>query len=174
MGEFIFGNRDGQKRANDSYNVCRFHVPEPTFDDETAVGYHNHALREMHVLACCPAHSQLRPGKDEPLTELSAGSLRSRPAEFIELVYEEANGAHGRQYTICRLGVPRRRMAEEVYKGLHPGYKANRVKPKGQPDRYGKAYVQAKGDATTDNNVNRVGRPWGCGGTCPVSRVTAR
>jgi len=174
MAEFIFGNLDSSTKTNDTYNVCRFHVPETTLDEETAAGYHTHALREMHVPACCPAHSQLRPATDEPLTNLPVARLRTEPAEFIELVYEENDGEVKRHYTICRLGVPRRRMAEEVHKGLHPGYKANRVKPMGQNDRYGDAYVQAKGDMTPDNNVNRVGRPWGCGGTCRVSRVTMK
>jgi len=173
MAELIFGNRDGVKRRNESYNVCRFHVPEELFEEEKRAGFHARALDEMHALSCCPALGQADPPAETPLTDQRANRFRGRPGEFIELVYPENRGSNGRQLTICRLGVSRRRMAEEVAAGLHPRYKVARVGPPSSSDRFGKAYVQGKANKTAQDNVNRVGRPWPCGGMCPVSKVTA-
>ncbi len=173
MAEFIFGNRDGGKRRNESYNVCRFHVPETLFEEEKKVGFHARALSEMHALNCCPALGQADPPVELPLTDKRASPFRGRPGEFIELVYPENQASNERLLTICRLGVPRRRMAQEVAAGLHPRYKAVRVGRQGSPNRYDNAYVQGKANSTSRDNVNRVGRPWPCGGMCPVSRVTA-
>jgi len=175
MAEFICGKRDGDGGANESYNVCRFHVPEQVLKEEIAAGHHIHAVREMHVLSCCPAHGQPGAARDEPLTKVAAGSLESQPSECVEMVFAESHVGGERNYTICRLGVPRRRMVEEVYKGLHPGYTAYYVsKQPGHPDPFRVAHIQARGDSKTGNNVNRAGRPWHCGSTCQIPRVPLR
>lgn len=175
MAEFIRGNREGANRANETYHVCRFHVPEKVFEEEIAAGHHTHAVREMRVLSCCPAHGEPGPAKDESLANVPAGSFANDPSESVELVFEEGGSDGTPLYTICRLGVPRRRMVEEVCRGLHPGYTPYYVnKQPGHPDPYGVAHVQAKGDTKTANNVNRAGRPWHCGSNCQVPRVSVR
>jgi len=187
--EFISGIYDRKTRSNQSYNVCRFHVSEKEFEEERKQGFHLRAVK-VPFSTCCPARVQPLPHADVLLTDQRAEKLRGQPGEIVELVHQESGPtgearpvpcllkmepppkADDGKLTICRLGVPRRRMAEEVFLGLHSGYKVVRVAPAGTPDRFKKAYVQAKGNDTTHDNVDRVGRPWDCGARCPVSPVT--
>jgi len=199
MAEFIFGNRDGKNRANDTYNVCRFHVPRKLFEAEKKAGFHGHTLEAMHVPTCCPARVQPNPKREVALTDKRAANIKQRPGEVIELIYEEFQTLDGRKptplpakkkgkakkagnslaaderlLTICRLGVPRPRMVEEVSLDLHPAYKVIRVAVAKTPGQPKIPYVQAIGNGTTRDNVNRVGRLWDCGAMCPISQLTAR
>jgi hypothetical protein len=171
MPEFIYGNRDGENGANDTYQICRIHVTEGRYDQEGLLGLHPRSrpidVSRGRPWRCCPAQLEPGPGRDAPLGKVFAADLadtRERPLHFAELVREEApNG--GRRFTLCRLGVPRETLVAEVQAGLHPDYHTVRIG--------GEAYVRANPDVARTNNVNRVGRPWSCGGVCSIPSEAA-
>lgn len=150
--DFIRGNRDGPNRRNESYTVCRLHVPKDRFDNETALGLHPGTVALTGVEPC-PAESflqrskkSLSPLEPAPLSAWSQkhGGLKTVPAHAAEHVHSTSpvDGS----CTICRLRVPRQRMVEEVHAKLHPGYHVVTMAT-------GYEYVQ--GDRTTGfDNVN--------------------
>ncbi len=141
--EFIHGNRDGAGKTSETYTICRVGVPRRRVIAEIEKGLHtkyhlvkvrgfyyprnnpnSKAIDNVNAPSGgwqCPAHwAQLTP----------AGPLKS----FVENEATDARKVvfiHGdkvttsspmRTYTICRLGVPRQRLNQEIAAGLHPDY----------------------------------------------------
>lgn len=168
MPEFIYGNRDGPNGANDTYQICRIHVPDARYVQEGLLGLHPRSrpidTSPGRPWRCCPAQVEPNPGRDPSLARVFEADLadtHERPLHFAELVREEPpeNGG-GRRFTLCRLGIPRETLVEEVKAGLHPDFHTVRI---------GRGtYVRANPDPARRNNVNRVGRPWSCGGVCAI------
>ena len=140
--EFIHGNGDGPGNTSDTYTVCRVGVPRDRVVEEIREGLHP-KYQLVHVRGIpyprnkgntkaidnvnapngpwqCPAHAA---------TLTAEGSLESfvecgRRGKMVEFIHgEKVNGKpQDRTYAICRPGVPRRRLVQEIEAGLHPSY----------------------------------------------------
>jgi len=162
--EFICGNHDGRDGANNAtYNVCRIEVSEGDLKKELAAGLHPRLdALEMQWLSCPAMGAKSDASNVKPLSDFVQAGLGPDPGHRLELIRKMAgNGG----YIVCRLGVPRTRMVEEVEAKLHPGYHVVSVR--------GDKFVRANPDKTKQNNVDKVGRPWSGSVVCPISRLTA-
>jgi hypothetical protein len=156
--EFIRGNRDGHNGHhvnNETYTVCRLGVSATRFADEMQQGMHR---RHVSCPGPCPIHSSADPsgvpywdhaGDEADLPAWNAKGMASGPREPLEVIHLDGNG---KTFTICRLGVERTKLVEEVNKGLHQRYFV-----KG-------GFVQGKPSDKLDN-VNHPDPP------CPLRRI---
>lgn len=162
MAEFICKS-PYQAAPTPRYNVCRVRVPQDRLDDELDGGLHPNArFRARDEVEGCPARSQPHQSPEVPLEMVLATGIDSDPREVVELIEREPG--HGRlaTYTICRLGVPRDRMVDEVEAGLHRGYHTVEMSSG--------TFVRANPDGAKENNVNPPGRSWACGVVCPIGK----
>ncbi len=142
--EFIHGNRDGSGKASDTYTICRVKVPRRRLAAEIKQGLHP-KYRLTRVKGCyypeasahspaivhintplggwrCPAQSiKQLPVAGRPRKLVDSAQKGARIVEFIHGDTVPAKPSN-RTYTICRFGVSRRRVVEEITAGLHPGY----------------------------------------------------
>lgn len=168
MPEFVYGNRDGDNGRNDTYQICRVHVPDGRYVQEGLLGLHPRSqpidTSAGRPWRCCPAQLEPHSGRDAPLRkvfEADVADAPGRPLHFAELVREEPpDGGGQRRFTLCRLGIPRETLVAEVKAGLHPDYHVVRIGRE--------SYVRANPGPDRRTTVNRVGRPWSCCGTCSI------
>lgn len=167
--EFVCGNRDGRIREgnrrpnNATYNVCRIGVSEDMLQQRPLANLHLLPQALGSDWLGCPAMKVLGHASDAmPMSAYSKVGLGPGPGHRLEVI-REVDDEGG--YVICRLGVPRTRMVEEVEADLHPGYRVVSIK--------GDKFVEAKADKNKKNNVNTIGRPWPDATVCPISRLTA-
>lgn len=138
--EFIRGNRDGTRRANETYTVCRIGVSQKRLDEEMQLGLHSHFV-SADLCWDCPGHMFVKAQKKH-LRRLGGAQDQgkySAPSavdlkrwqksgqdkggvETLEIVQRDLRPSGDSTYTICRVGVPRLTMVREVESGLHPGY----------------------------------------------------
>jgi len=169
LREFICGNKDGRiregtKRPNNAtYNVCRIGIPEGTLPEQLLAELRLWPQVMGSEWPSCPAVKALRhSSKAKPASAYRKAGLGPGPGHRLEVI---RNMEEGEGFVICRLGVPRTRMVEEVEAKLHPGYRVVSIK--------GDKFVEAQADGTKKNNVNTVGRPWPDATVCPIAQLTA-
>lgn len=126
--EFIRGNRDGTRRRNESYTVCRLQVPVQQFAEEVRLGKHHHSVT---CTGRCPALDEKyleHAGKAATLARWQAADLGDEPRQTLTVVHPDPQG-NGETVTICRLGVPRATLVEEIKTDprLHQHYGTVRV-----------------------------------------------
>lgn len=141
--EHIHGNQDGPHGLSDTYTICRVGVPKARLLTEVDAGLHpnyevvqgakgSKYLRNSPNArgidnidsgapwVCRAHHGPLR--AEGPL----GASLKARlvyPTRMTEFIHgEQPRGRAKTSYTLCRLGVPRQRVVEEIHAGMHPGY----------------------------------------------------
>ncbi len=187
--EFIRGHRDGpgSSRRNETYTVCRLRVAKERLNDEMALGLHSHFVTASNCWHC-PAHvflkaeqiarKKLPPEEQGKYAAPSVADLEdwkswiasyqdSRTVEPLEIVHKDPDRPKSEPtYTVCRIGVPRRRMSDEVEDGLHPRYHVRR-------DSQNRRYVQGNPTRSFDNvNHPENGEPGlGPNQLCPFRMV---
>lgn len=159
--EFIRGNRDGPDGTSDTYTVCRLRVGQERLDDEMKAGLHSHFFT---LPSCwdCPAHIYLKawlefqkrnpdsaalhpPPAAAPLEDWTSSGLTHSSGQTAELVQRDADRSLKEQtFTVCRIAVPRERLVQEVYAGLHPGYHVRKTAT-------GRRYVKGNPTESFDN-----------------------
>jgi len=98
------------------------------------------------VLAKPPKAKPVRlPPRVAPLAKWCDSGMTNRPAEVVEIVQRDPDRPHGEgTFSICRIGVPRESMVQEVREGLHPGYHVGKA-PRGHE------FVQGNPTSAFDN-----------------------
>lgn len=131
--EFIRGNRDGPNRRNETYTVCRVNVPMKRFEKERALGLHPVYLeRRVSPGWRCPAQARRRATAPASLAAYEDKQpTLAGPAQEVEIVHKTLRQSPAGRPTcvICRLGVARERLVEEIetyddpkIPNLHPGF----------------------------------------------------
>jgi len=132
MPHFIRGNRDGPNRRNLTYTICRFDVTPQQLKTEIRQGLHAESLVNKSPEPWpCPALAWAQFAHPDPkLPRLAGLSPASVPdEEKVRVLRKEPGQIHG--FTICRLGVTKARLSEEILADLHPGYMVGFNGPQG-------------------------------------------
>jgi len=123
--EFIRSNGSPQ---SETYTVCRLEVPLHRFADELRLGMHRHFVNSPTE---CPAmtlgYYQQHAGPAASFEAWEKAGLRPGPRETLEVVHPSSR-RNGGTLTICRIGVPRKTLIEELDANLHDHYHATRRK----------------------------------------------
>jgi len=159
--EFIRGNRDGRNGRNETYTVCRLAVPAKDLSVELSRGGHHHFVTCPSTCPVAQNYSSYKrhAGTEADISTWEAANLSLGGRESLEVIHPEPS-SNGETYTICRLGVPRKTLVEEVdkrikkkvggkvvTKKLHPRYRTIRVG--------GEKFVQGIPSSPVDN-VNQA------------------
>ncbi len=142
--EYIRGNRDGLRGRNETYTVCRLRVTADRLTDEIRLGMHRHLVT---CSGSCPALGssyRRHAGSEAGLASWKTARLRRGAREALEIVHPDSGSDASRPtVTICRLGVSRARLVEEVDAKLHRLYRTITIR--------GKKYVQGVPSVREDN-----------------------
>jgi hypothetical protein len=165
MAVFIHGNHDGVNERNESYNICRIHVPRERLVEEIRRGLHPFlevvtrdgkphprtrpdapAADSPFACSACRALAKERFSTYEP-----PGIPRSPRRLVGESEHVNREDEEKDTYFVCRLGVPRNKAVEENRAGWHPGYHVLRVD--------GETYLRNNPNHKSPDNINS---PWSC------------